>query len=95
MKVSPAVWGVPRAHGTANCSARAMEHGWGTRSATSQRGHLHVPHGMVTSIQIVNVNLSGCLVEVIFTHPLSATVQLNVEALCDRLILPGRIARAR
>ena len=84
---------MPVARRHTNCSALVMEHRWGTRSATSQRGYVHAPNGVVTPMQIVNVSLSGCLLETHLHPPLFATVQLDVPTLRDHPMLHGQIVR--
>lgn len=70
-----------------------MEHRWGTRSAVSQRGYVHAPVGLVAPLEILNVSISGCLVDTPIRPPLLARVQLLVPPLRGRPFLQGQIVR--
>lgn len=70
-----------------------MEHRWGTRSNVRQGGYVYAPNGLVAPMQIVNVSLSGGLVETEVRLPLFARVQLKLSSLRGRAMLQGQIVR--
>ena len=75
------------------CSTPVMEHRWGKRSAVNQGGYVHAPNGLVVPMHIVNVSLSGCLVEALVSLPLFARVQLSMPTVRGRSLLQGQIVR--
>jgi len=55
-----------------------MEHRWGSRQPGGQRGHLHAQDGVVCGATVVDLSISGALLEVPVRPALLARVRLRL-----------------
>jgi len=70
-----------------------MEHRWGSRQPGGQRGHLHAQDGLVCGATVVDLSISGALLEVSVRPPVLARVRLRIVEYPDLMPIDAQVVR--
>ena len=70
-----------------------MEHRWGSRQPGGQTGHLHAQDGVVCGATIVDLSISGALLEVSVRPALLARVRLRLLEFPGLMPIDAQVVR--
>ncbi len=70
-----------------------MEHRWGTRQPGGQRGHLYGKAGIAAPVTIVNMSVSGALLQMAARSPVFGQVRLRLTGTFGVLSIEAQVVR--